>query len=159
MTLTRGWVRPEVRECGGPRPGPPRHLLQGLRGLTGRGSAGSVMAEGGRPGGSCGSELLEGLVFSSSVLQSGVLATGAGGRRLRDPWGLLPDSSATLVIESGFCSSEDPHLDAKDHSPGIPGEEGEGGDHPRLAKPGPLIPGEPLGRGQGSRDDSGSQPS
>lgn len=87
----------------------------------GRGSAGSVMAAGGRPRGPCGSELLEQLVFSSSVLQSGVLATGAGGRRLRDPWGLLPDSSATLVIESGFCSSEDPHLDARDHSPGIPG--------------------------------------
>lgn len=42
VTLTQGWVQPEVRECGGPRPGPPRHLLQGLRGLMGRGSAGSA---------------------------------------------------------------------------------------------------------------------
>ena len=106
-------------EAGSPTAPPP-----GPEGADGKGVRGVCMAEGGRPGGPCGSELLEGLVFSSSVLQSGVLAMGAGGRRLRDPWGLLPDSSATLVIESGFRSSEDPHLDAKDHSPGIPGEEG-----------------------------------
>lgn len=37
VILTWGWVQPEGRECGGPRPGPPRHLQQAPRPLTGRG--------------------------------------------------------------------------------------------------------------------------
>ena len=82
----------------GSEAGPPRHLHQAPRWPTGGGSEGSLLAEGpcgvtahlvgrGRPRGPCGSELLERLLLSSSVSQSDVLATGAGDRELRDPWG------------------------------------------------------------------------
>lgn len=98
----------------GSEAGSPTAPPTGPEATDGKGSEASVVAEGpcgvtaclaggGRPRGLCGSELLERLVLSSSVAQSGVLARGAGGRGLRDPWGLLPDSSATLVTESGFA--------------------------------------------------------
>lgn len=65
--------------------------------------------------GSCSVRLFHKVVFWPR--EPAIESSGTPGR-------LLPDSSGTLVIASGFCSSEDPHLDAKDHSPRVLGEEG-----------------------------------